>query len=268
MEIRVGMLALFTWALAGCEKPPAPPGRSQADTADTTKPVTRLPVEHWGRMLASSSRSDQKGALGMLGQYEHESVPYIPAIARYLESADDSLAFTAAWALAQIGPEAKAPLVRALRSTSPKVRRRAAYGLGEMGAEAIETVPDLNKLADGDAVLEVRHMAQWAVNKIADRGSISDPYLFLTAGLGDSDLDTRIAAIRRLGASHPSDAVAVFQLIRLLGDSTEAIRNAAVDALVEKGNPALPSLTMALSHPRQIVRNGAMMAMARMHRTF
>ena len=267
MKIRVGLLALVV-AVAGCEKAPARPAQAPADTADTTRPVTRLPVEHWGRRLSSSSPSDQQGALGMLSQYGHEAIPYIPAIARYLESSSDSLGYTAAYALAHIGPEAEAPLVRALRSTSPRVRRRAVYGLGEMGDGASDNLPAITRMADGDPAIEVRNMARWAVSQISDRGLISDPYLFLTSGLGDTALDIRITAIRRLGASHPSDRVAVVQLIRLLGDSTEAIRNAAVDALVEKGAPALPALTMALSHPRQLVRNGAMMVMDRMERNF
>ena len=267
MRIRVGLGALFAVAVAGCEKPPARTAQTQMDSADTTRPVTRLPVEYWGRRLSSSSRSDQQGALGMLSQYGPEAAPYIAAIARHLESSSDSLGYTAAYALAHIGPEAKTTLVRALRNTSPRVRRRGVYGLGVMGDAASDNLPAITQMADADPAVEVRNMARWAVSQISDQGVISDPYLFLTYGLSDTALDTRIMAIRRLGASHPSNRVAVTQLIRLLGDSTEAIRNAAVDALVEKGSPAIPALTMALSHRRQLVRNGAMMALARLHRS-
>jgi HEAT repeat protein len=240
---------------------------SPVAAADTTVTPTRLPIEHWGQKLASSSRKEQQGAAGMLAQYGSEAVPYVPALVRLLESSDDTLAFTAAWTLARIGNEGIAPMMRLLSHSSAAVRRRAAYGLKEVGPAAAAAVPDLTRLADTDPVLEVRYMAQAALATI-EEDMVADPNLILTAGLTDSDLPTRLRAIRRLGASSPSDRVAVPVLIFLLGDSTAAVRGAAVDALAEKGSSAYPLLTVALTHPRRLVRAGAMLAMTRMRRPF
>ncbi len=241
---------------------------SSNDGADTLPAGPRLPVEHWGRMVSSSFRAEQQGGLGMLGQYGDEAIPFIPAITRHLNGRDDSLGFTAAWALAHIGPESQEPLVLALKNRSPNVRRRAAYGLGEMGPIASGAVAELTSLASSDSVVDVRHMAQWAVDRIGTRRVLADPDLLLTEGLLDSDPETRVLAIRRLGASHPSNRMAATTLVRLLDDSSEVIRHAAVEALVAKGRPALPAITTALRSPRPLVRHGAMLALIRIQRSF
>jgi HEAT repeat protein len=266
MSIRFSLLAFaLTVAGVGCSEDRRP---SSVALAEEDSAAASLTAEHWGSQLVSPSRNEHYNALLNLGESGQQAIPYIPQIARFLESDIDSLGATAAWALAQVGPEGLPPLVRALGHSVARVRRRAAYGLGEAGDAAGSMVPELRRRVDQDQDVEVRRMAKWALDQIAYSASVPDPNLFLMEGLNATDLSVRLEAVRRLGASHPSDAVATSRLIRLLADSVAAVRNAAVDALVEKGSVAVPELTVALNSPRIRVRNGAMRALSRMNRHF
>jgi HEAT repeat protein len=152
--------------------------------------------------------------------------------------------------------------VKALTHPVSVVRIRAAFGLGMAGPAAATAVPQLKELTTSDPVVRVRRVSQWAMEQIATPNSVSDPDLVLFEGLQDDDIAVRLEAIQRLGASRPFEAKAIPQLIRMLADSVEIIRNAAIIALVQKGSVAVPSLTLALQSRNPDIRNGAMLALS------
>lgn len=69
--------------------------------------------------------------------------PGIPALISHLADPDAEVRSRAAQALLAIGPEAIAPLVRALKDRDPKLRKPAAEILGGFGSEARTAAPDL-----------------------------------------------------------------------------------------------------------------------------
>ena len=161
-------------------------------------------------------------------------------------------------------------MVHALENPNPLVRRRAAQGLGEAGpsANSALALQGLLRLKEGDPDIKVRNMASWAYDVVASRQMEADPNIWLTEGLAAKELEVRLEAIRRLGAAPSVKEVAITELIRLLNDSVDVIRLTAIDALVEKGRPALPRLSVALRSPRKRVRLAAMLAITRIEHTF
>lgn len=259
------IVILFCPLLLTCSQPEPATSRAAGAGQVPDSSMTRLPVDHWGNQLISSSPSERKAALGYLAYYGAAAAPYIPAIVQDLSGQDDSLGFTAAWSLAHIGAAAFPALAQALESNDAAVRRRAAYGLGEAGAAvAGSAVPKLDSLSRGDPVAAVRDMAKWASDQVNQR-QIGDPNLGMTEGLNSGNLEVRLEAIRRLGAVPAWNRAAIAELIRQLGDTSDVVHRSAIDALVQKGKAALPMLTAALAHPRDRVRSAATAAITRIH---
>ncbi|MFO0846708.1 MAG: HEAT repeat domain-containing protein [Gemmataceae bacterium] len=112
------------------------------------------------------------------------------------------------------GAEVK-ELVAKLRDADSDVRRAAAKGLAELGAEAKPAVPDL-------------------VKATADR-----------------DLFVRRFAAEALGNVGPDAKAAVAPLARLLGDEKPEVQLAAVEALPKLGPASVAALTAAVKDPNR-----------------
>jgi HEAT repeat protein len=266
---RLLLMVLYCPVLFGCSQgePQRPRGARAGREPDSS--ITRLPVEHWGSQLASSSRSERKTALGYLAYYGTAAEPYIPAIVLDLTGSDDSLGFTAAWSLAHIGAPAYPALARELGTWNSAVRHRAAYGLGEAGpAVTGSALQMLDSISRNDSVKKVRDMAVWALDQITPRQNIGDPNLGMLEGLNSDSLDVRLEAVRRLGAVPVWNRTATYELIRLLADPSDVVQESVIEALVQKGKAALPMLNTALDSPRERVRSGAMAATARIRGQF
>jgi len=269
MTRRLILMVLFCSLLAGCSQGEPERPRSATAGREPDSSITRLPVEHWGSQLASSSRSERKTALGYLAYYGTAAEPYIPAIVQELTGSDDSLGFTAAWSLAHIGAPAYPALAGELGNLDSAVRHRAAYGLGEAGpAVAGSAIQKLDSLSRNDPVKKVRDMAAWALDQITPRQSIGDPNLGMLEGINSDSLEVRLEAVRRLGAVPVWNRAATSELIRLLADSSDVVQESVIDALVQKGKAALPMLNTALGNSRERVRSGAMAAIARIQGQF
>jgi HEAT repeat protein len=235
-----------------------------AETEDP--PSIEQPPEYWAAQLGSRSATDRREALGMLGEYGREASSYAPVVARLLADPDERTGATAAWALANMGMSAHPLLIARLDSPDPRIRKRAAYGVGEMGPDGAVAIERLKELAT-DPDRGVRSMAVWATDQVTLRSMEADPTMVLTEGL-DGTREQRLEAVDRLGARAHSSRVAVRQLIRLMSDSVPVIRARSIQALSEAGPSVLPSLSAALSHRNRLIRNGALLAISKMHRTF
>ena len=225
------------------------------------------PPEYWAARLRSDSAPVRLEALGQLGSYGSRASNYAPAISQFLPDPDEKTGFTAAWALAHTGMIAYPLLIRHLEDTRPVVRERAAYSLGEIGPQAADAAQRLQALETGDPDVRVRNMAEWAGKEVTQRSMIPDRSITLMQGAHGSRQE-RFEATRRLGVAAGSNAVAISELIKLLGDSLPGVRSRAIEALAQAGPAALPALSAALSHRNRAIRSGAVLALSRMQRSF
>lgn len=81
--------------------------------------------------------------------------------------------------------------------------------------------------------------------------------------LGDQDFSVRVHAALDLMVMGPEAQPAIRELLQLLEDEDEAIRNVATEALERIGKPAIPELIAALNHEAGTVRRGAVWALGK-----
>lgn len=224
------------------------------------------PPEFWAARLGSDQVVVRREALAELGTYGRAAAPYVGAIAGRFGDADEKTGYIAAWTLSRIGTPAHGTLLRLLASPNDLVRQQAAYGLGETKLEA--ALPALDSASRNDRSAGVRNMADWAIDQMSQRGSVSDPTMFLSIGLDDQNPAVRIEAVQRLSVTASSNMLAIPLLIRSLNDSVPSVRNSAIDALAQAGPVASTALSAALTVKSRTVRAGAMLGLANRHRSF
>jgi cyclophilin family peptidyl-prolyl cis-trans isomerase/HEAT repeat protein len=106
-------------------------------------------------------------------------------------------------------PPVRLDLVSLLKDAEPRVRRRAALGIGRVGLP--EGVEPLKALLATDTVPEVRHMAAFALGLIGDAAAADA----LTTALGDPDALVQGRAAEALGQiAHKPAAAAVGAMIK------------------------------------------------------
>ncbi|MCK9615425.1 MAG: HEAT repeat domain-containing protein [Candidatus Omnitrophica bacterium] len=162
------------------------------------------------------------------------------------------------WALIQIGTTCVKPLINVLDSSSPLVRRNAAYCLGQI-ADKRALLPLITLLDDKDpavkwqaiqalAGLKDKRATEPLLNLLNDEhlradiiyvlGQIGDGSAIDTLSfyLKDKNLEVRIAAASALGSiGHKS---AVFYLVDALSDSDSRVKIAAILSLGQIGDPS------------------------------
>jgi HEAT repeat protein len=160
-------------------------------------------------------------------------------------------------ALVSIGSGAVPTLVETLNNPDCNIRWRAAWVLGDMGAEAASGVPALTKaLQDEDA--QVRMYAVLALGAIGTQAKPAVPALM--AALQDKELYVRIyaaSALRRIGMEAK---VAVPSLINALKDNNPRVRKNAALALGAMGTEATSAVKVMiplLNDSEYYVRYGA-----------
>ena len=152
----------------------------------------------------------------------------------------------AALALASFGRPAFGPLANELDSSSPIVRRNAAWAIDELTnmppGERASAVPRLIKLLD-DADDFVQMAAARALGELHDQRALSK----LIATLSDDNPNVRELVVWAL--SEMKDARAVTALCNvLLSDTRVEVRRGAAEALGEiRSADALPALRQALN---------------------
>jgi HEAT repeat protein len=161
---------------------------------------------------------DAAEALGKLK--EPEAIPVL------VEALDGNRAVTekAQWALQEIGPEAVAPLIQALRSQGVDGTRRfnAAQALVEIGDPRAFSA-FVGMLTAEERALRIKGV--WGLEKLKDPRGVPA----LAASLKTGDQGVRHAAVRALGVLGTS--LAVEPLIEALDDTDHAVRFAAESSL-------------------------------------
>lgn len=144
-----------------------------------------------------------------------------------LKSEDPKVKRDAAWALGELGDKRAVPkLIERLEDEDVGVRSEAAWALGELGHKS--AVPKLiERLEDKDAW--VRKNVAWALGNIDDKRAVPK----LIEILENKDAGVRSAAAWSLGDI--DDKRAVPKLIKLLEDEDEDVRSAAAVALKKMG---------------------------------
>ncbi len=190
-----------------------------------------------------------------------------------LQSKNPDVRYKAAEALGALkNPRAVEPLTALLGDEESGVRWKAAEALGQMGQAAVE--PLTRSLSDPN--VDVRWMAATALGDIGDPRAIDpllealedeDTYVRSRAALalgkiGEPARDTLIAALRsetenvRWGAALALGSVGgesvIEALIRALDDTSPHVRNRAIGALDEIGDPVIPHLIRGFATCTQV----------------
>jgi len=144
-------------------------------------------------------------------------------------SEDVSTRAEAVQALVALGPQAVAPLARALEDERESVRREAARTIGRIGPDAAEAIAALTEVLNEDSDETVQRAAAMALASIG--------------------------------------AQAIDSLAEALDHEDPMVRRSAISALLSMGpmaKPALDELTKALAHGDSQVRLGAAKTLGRM----
>lgn len=170
------------------------------------------------RVAAIESLAKQKGRTA------------VPQIAPFVEDRDEGVAVRAVATLFELGGEATlAPIRKALRSPSARVRTETAQRAGD--SRALALVGDLGRLLE-DHLPGVRRTTVEALRAIRDRST----YPFLVTATSDEISGTAASAIA--GLEDLGDARALPRIAQLAGSSSVEVRAAAAHAI-----PALSGLT-------------------------
>jgi HEAT repeat protein len=150
-------------------------------------------------------------------------------------------------AIEQLGSSAVPALIDALRDDDPRIRQAACTALGKIGDPS--AVPALI------ACLDQRNISEVAANALVQIGKPAVPALIET--LTNPNERVRKAACTALGQI--GDPSAVPALITCL--DYWYISQAAANALIQIGKPAIPALIETLTNPNERVRKAACTAL-------
>jgi len=193
------------------------------------------------KLIAELRASDAKGrdAAQVLADHGQDAVPFL---IEALSSNDPSAREQAAWALGQIGPEAKSaikPLIEALRDDAKSVRENAALALGSFGADAAEAVSELVAVLRDDNPGS-GNAKEFAAITLA---AIGPPVIPSLLELLDCDAEDTCGyaaiALKELG---PAGAEAVPGLLRHLSHESRFVRHSCVWALGAIGSAAFEAI--------------------------
>jgi HEAT repeat protein len=201
--------------------------------------------------LAQEVRLASVHALGFLGPQAAEARP---ALARALRDEDRAVAHGAALALAQTGTNAIPLLIQALSDRRPEVRVEAAFGLGQMGADAEAAVPALVKCLSDPS--ESVHLA--SAHSLSNMGGASISKLIEV--VKNERGRARRGAAKAIGWAYPSRRLSVPPLLEMVRDEDPASRKQAIEtlaALNATSEPVIAALTEALKDPVMQVRLAA-----------
>jgi HEAT repeat protein len=181
----------------------------------------------------------------------------LPSLVRALRSTSPADRARAAKDLGRLGwlaREALPALVGALDDADAKVREAAAHAIGLMGPEALPTL--VRMLTHEDKY--VRRNAVWALGKL---GPLARPALGdLCQALKDADPRTASGAAQALGGMGADGADAVPQLAEAMRGTNIVLCRLAAKALSQIGPPAVATLIAHLQHADPFVRGESALA--------
>ncbi|MFH1923257.1 MAG: HEAT repeat domain-containing protein [Planctomycetota bacterium] len=236
---------LLVAGLTGCEKKPEQGPQNEARPQENVAtPATEAGVEP-ATEAASTPVPEGHG---------HGGLP-LEEIEKALQSGNPQIRMGAVRALRKKGAVAIPTLKRAAQDQEdPEVRSALVAALGEMGVEAKEAMPTLEKaLADDDW-----HVAAAAATALGKMGADAIPAL--NEALGDENPEVQAAAVTALGRMGPDANEAVLPVLKETLQDAERdpkVRSAAAVALVRAGAEAIPDLQAALEDENVSIQSAA-----------
>ncbi|WP_437226723.1 HEAT repeat domain-containing protein [Planctomicrobium sp. SH661] len=216
--------------------------------------------------LESKESSDRVAALFELGELKSEARSASVAVYSLMQDQDPVVAVYAAGTLRQITGDAWSSvhtLTKYLDHTDPGIAQLSAYMLGQMGPEAMDAVPALERLRNNSQGMTSLHAAE-ALTHIApaDVSSVQK----LTAALSETDRELRWFAAVSLGTvAGECEKQAAEALKNALNDGEMEVRIAACLSLGGLGSHAaiaIPDLEKAARSESPDVKSAAETALA------
>lgn len=226
-------------------------------------------------LIGALSDSDAQIRLSAVKALGHKGKEAVPALQQALKS---DQAVTRAGAAEVLGDLRRAAgdavpgLQAALKDSDSKVQAAAATALGKIGPAAQRAIADLRELAkSGNETLAAR-AKEALTNLTVATGGAKPPANELTAApepapapAAASETKAVVAPVKKHAPTKPSaKSIAakaasdnLTRLIRQLGNSDEAARHQAQDALIQMGEKAVPPLEKALIDSKPLIRQGA-----------
>ena len=197
-------------------------------------------------------RINSASALGQMGTIAKPSVSKLIQLIKI----DPALQQQAIESLGQIGTEAEAAipsLVESLQHPNWQIRSSAAQSLGSIGYPSKSAIPALVKtLNDPDAV--VRQRSAFAISKI---GTVAIPDLIKTLKDKSTPIKVRGNIAYALGEIGISAKDSIPELVNLLQDDNQFVREGSIFALSQMGLSGTPFLTQSLKSNDERIRNSA-----------
>ena len=174
----------------------------------------------------------QQGGRGaaVLGEaLRSEDGPNIPDDDRPIElgTTEGNRSRNATYGLAAADADGEPVLLKALSEGGPRVRKHAAFALGEHGGRN-DQVDKALVAASSDADSDVRENARYSLGRRAGNGVANAA---LIASLGDKSTEARIHGALALARRAPNDAAVIQALAKALGDENRYVVGFAVEAL-------------------------------------
>lgn len=224
------------------------------------------PPSFYIQQLTDSDINVRRRAAYVLGRINAPAETAVPALVEALKDGRMEMRWYAIDALGRFGPDA-APaveaIIKALKSKNAElagyetVLRRGARSLGNIGPAAEAAVPVLEEaLSAGDALYRIA--AAEALWRIA-RHEQAIPVL--TEELQSDDARAAFAAALALGELPDAGDRAIGPLVRALAHEDADVRQAAVDALVRIGPPAIEPLSKYVAKNQPVGRDDAARAL-------
>ena len=228
------------------------------------RPVTQAQLDVLVAALAQRRNGTNMSAARALAKIGR---PAVPALAGALRAGTETAGIAAAYGLREIGEDAVdavPALVEALKGRSRLVRDCAAWTLGVIGPAAAEAVPALIETIEGTGRRDTgtRASAAFALGKIGAEAKAAVPALqdLLARGEGIASKVAAPAALHRL----MDDKEMVTVMADALVDPDRRVRRAAADALGDLGpaaKSAVPALMKATTDEAREVESAARYAL-------
>ena len=228
----ITMLALS----AGCKEKAAEQGPAKSKVTYRCETA-----DHWARMLKDRDPQYRLAAAGALYAIGPDAAEAVPALTEALGDEQVAVRAGAAQALGNIGPAARSAeegLKKLLNDNDAEVRVSAILAMGQVTGSPS---PQPMVAALKDESPRVREVAGQLLVKLGQPAIAS-----LKPAVKDKDIGVRAQAVQVLGRIKHADAVPI--LIEAMEDEDRGVRDAAVLALAETGEPAIPALGGLLRH--------------------
>jgi HEAT repeat protein len=221
------------------------------------------------RSLKDPDKGVRLKAMAVLGVCGPAAKEAVPELALALKSTDQETAQQAALALANIDPSQEGLLLVLTQMLDPNYydpgpRENAVHAFDEMGSYARPAVPALLHLIATSTDTDLSDKASERAAQVTALGHIDGadaiPELVHVMNTDKAD-DVRIAAVGALGGLGSSNPRAISGLVDALNNDSEAVRDAAGEALSKLGTVAVPPLITALKSTHLYQRAWAVQAL-------